>query len=141
MLGGPNLSSSIPTEPTAAGPAPKPKGIIYESGENAMKNESKSSPEPDLPFLLIPDITEHPVDDELDLFASINKRLEFLRTEFDTTGGTIGDQANRIREAYKLQFETLQMIVAYRDFLKFGHDSEFFRSSASGAVRSEPSRA
>ena len=83
--------------------------------------------EPDLPFLLIPDITEHTVDDESDLFASINKRLEFLRTKFDMTGGTIGDQANRIREAYNLQFETLEMIVAYRDFLEFGHDSAYFR--------------
>ena len=139
---GPRQAAADPSGEEEHPKRPNIMGIIYESGENAMKNESKSrTAEPDLPFLLIPDITEHPVDDESNLFASINKRLEFLRTKFDTTGGTIGDQANRIREAYKLQFETLQMIVAYRDFLKFGHDSEFFRSSASEAGRSEPSRA
>ena len=106
-----------------------------------MKNESKSRPEPDLPFLLIPHISEHPVDDTSDLAASINKRLEFIRTKLDTPGGSIHDQIERMKEANVLRMETFQMFEAYLDFVEFGHDSEFFRAFASEAGHSEPSRA
>ena len=93
-----------------------------------MKNESKSRmAEPDLPFLFIPDITEHPADDPNDLFGSIHKRSEFFRTQFNTTGGSLNDQIKSLNERLRLMTETLTMIIAYRDFLEFGHDSAYFR--------------
>ncbi len=90
-----------------------------------MKNESKSrTAEPDLPSVLIPHISYHPVDDLSDVLGSIDKRLEFIKAKLETTGGSLDDQLKCMNETGVLLVETFQMLKAYLDFVGVPHKDD-----------------
>ncbi len=80
-------------------------------------NESKPDPTDD-PFGFLRQISNHVADNRSDLFATIQKRLKFLDSEFKATGGTIPDSFQRQQEAFDLLHETFQMLQAYLEIVR-----------------------